>query len=211
MKLTTQTWQNLLDVDDLLGQSNVLDRTSHAIQSQYDASPRIKGIGSVVQDEISATKDLETVCNGVVNVQPAKGVFLDGIARRVGLQNREVVLDGEIRNIDDDPFRFLILYKASANIANASIGSLNDLLTQLIGRPVFVVDNQDMTISVRIFGEPDPMELAILKTFGFLTRGSGVGWNIIIQNPANKIFGFKGSNLHPFNIGSFNESKVIEE
>ena len=44
-----QTWQDFLQVDDVREMSNVLDKTSITLQSQYAASKRIGNLGKFFQ------------------------------------------------------------------------------------------------------------------------------------------------------------------
>lgn len=203
-----QTWENLKAVSDLRGMANVRSFASDAIQSQYAASKRLTRLARVIQRAIDPSEEIQYIAENVVNPYKAKGVFLDWIGKRVGI-SREVVIDGVKRTIDDESFRFLIFYKCASNISDSSIATMNRLLTQLLGFPVYVVDNQDMTISVRVLGVPDEIKQQILISYGLLTRACGVGWNLIIFNPANKIFGFNGSKLHTFNQGTFNNANEV--
>lgn len=196
---STQTAENLGGVADVFGLADAKDPTSTALQSQYSASARIKGLGDVFQSGLDPTADAFSLLREM-NVKTASGRFLDAIGKRVGI-GRYVEFDGERFALDDDRYRFLILYKASANVSNSSIKDLNNLLTFLMGVPVFVVDNQDMTIEVRLIGDPNKEEIAILKAFGLLLRGCGVGFKITIITRAERLFGFEGSRLEPFNQG----------
>ncbi len=197
--MATQTWENLVEVSDVAGLANAKDETSLALQSQYASSARIKGLGDVFQGAIDPTPDAKSLLEEM-GVDTAHGVFLDAIGRRVGI-GRYVELDGEVFALDDERYRFLIYYKASANVSNSSVRDLNRLLTRLMGTTVFVVDNQDMTIDVRLLGDPSKEEIAILKAFGLLLRGAGVGYNIAIITQAEALFGFEESGLYPFNQG----------
>lgn len=204
---STQTSENLDGVEDVFGLADAKDPTSLALQSQYASSARIKALGGVFQTEIDPTREAFEI-KRETNVATASGRFLDAIGKRVGI-DRYVTVDGDRFALDDDRCRFLILYKASANVSNSSIKDLNNLLTYLMGVPVFVVDNQNMTIDVRLIGDPQKEEIAILKAFGLLLRGCGVGYNITIVSRAQKLFGFEGSRLMPFNQGQlFNVSNT---
>ena len=112
--------------------------------------------------------------------------------------------------LDDDFFRFLIFYRAVVNVSNGTAETINRLLTKLIGLSVFVSDYQNMSIRIRIVGEPTSVQIAILKNYGLLNRPAGVLANIESVAPNELVFGFFGSNLLPFNQGVFNPSKNIE-
>ena len=112
--------------------------------------------------------------------------------------------------MDDEFFRFLIFYRAVVNVSNSTAETINSLLTRLIGLPAFVNDYQDMTINIRIVGEPNSVQIAILKNYGLLNRPAGVLANVEAVVPNTLVFGFYGSKLLPFNQGVFNPSKVID-
>ena len=82
-------------------------------------------------------------------------------------------------------------------------------LRQILNLPVQVYDNLDMTISIHILGTLTTVQEFILRNYGLLLRGAGVGYNILIQNPDTPTFGFDGSELQPFNQGVFNPVTVI--
>lgn len=208
MATNTQTWRDIAKAENVRGLCDFNSLVTDALQTQYSHATRFKALCSVLQSNISATEDLENLLIDVISPETAQGVFLDWWGDRVGV-SRNIELNGVDTRLDDDLFRFLIFYKALANISDSSIATMNNLLTLLLGLPVFVIDNLDMTISVRILGSPTDLQIEILKNYGLLTRGAGVGYNIIIQNPETAIFGFKGSGLMPFNNGVFNPTQEI--
>lgn len=204
----TQTWENFLSVTDVAGMADVSSKASIAIQSQYSSSKRIKALAELFHEYVDQNETVKEVLSNIANPSTAVGVFLDWWGKRVGVP-RYIEINGKNTRLDDDYYRFLIFYKAIANISDSSIQTMNNLLTMLIGLPVFVIDNQDMTISVRILGQPTDLQIVIIQNYGLLTRAAGVGYNIIIQNPETLIFGFLGSELQPFNQGVFNPVQEI--
>lgn len=104
----------------------------------------------------------------------------------------------------------MIFYRAVVNVSNGTSETINRLLTKLIGLPVFVSDYQDMTIRIRIVGEPTSVQVAILKNYGLLNRPAGVLVNVEAVAPNELVFGFFGSELLPFNQGVFNPARNIE-
>lgn len=209
MSTSTQTWRNMLACENIRHIADVQTLVTDALQSQYSASPRIRAICDIFQKMIDATGDLENAFSAIYDPSKAEGIFLDWWGERVGV-SRNIVINGQDTRLDDDYYRFLIFYKAAANISNGTIAEMNNLLSRLLGLPVFVIDNLDMTISVRVIGQPTDLQIVILQNYGLLTRGAGVGYNIIIQNPETAIFGFNGSQLMPFNQGVFNPSREID-
>lgn len=207
MSTDTQTWRDIMRVENMMTVPNVQSIQSEAIQSQYDSSPKLKAFCQIFQDGIDATKDFDNVLKYISDPNQAEGIFLDWWADRVGV-SRTLETNGTSVLLTDDQLRFLIFYRAAANIADGSLNRIAELLRRLLGVPVHVYDNLDMTISIRILGVLTLQQEYILRNYGLLMRGAGVGYNIIIQNPNTPTFGFDKSGLQPFNQGVFNP--VIE-
>ena len=208
MTTTTQTWLDILSANDFKGITDVPSLVSIAIQPQYSHSQKLGALCTLFQAEIDATPQLKQVLATIADPNTAAGGFLDWWGVRVGAE-RHVTIDGAPVRLDDETYRFLIFYRALANISDASAATMNSLLKRLIGLPVFVIDNLNMTVSVRVLGNPSDLQIVILSQYGLLSRGAGVGYNIIVQNPDTLIFGFKGSGLMPFDQGVFNPIKQI--
>lgn len=203
------TWRNILSVEDFRKLSNVRSLISIALQSQYSHSERYRQLGLLFNAELDASPQLDAFFNNVLNPDTALGVWLDWWGKRVGV-NRNLVIDGVDTRLDDEFFRFLIFYRAVVNVSNGTSETINRLLTKLIGLSVFVSDYQDMTIRIRIVGEPTSVQVAILKNYGLLNRPAGVLVNVEAVAPNELVFGFFGSELLPFNQGVFNPARNIE-
>lgn len=203
------TWRNILSVADFRKISNVRSLISIALQSQYSHSERYRQLGLLFNAEIDASPQLDAFFNNILNPETAVGVWLEWWGKRVGV-TRNLLIDGVDTRLDDEFFRFLIFYRAVVNVSNGTAETINRLLTKLIGLPVFVSDYQNMSIRIRIVGEPTSVQIAILKNYGLLNRPAGVLANIESVVPNELAFGFFGSNLLPFNQGVFNPSKNIE-
>ena len=194
------TWRNILSVTDFRKISNVRSLISIALQSQYSHSERYRQLGLLFNAEIDASPQLDAFFNNVLNPDTALGVWLDWWGKRVGV-NRNLVVDGQDTRLDDEFFRFLIFYRAVVNVSNSTAETINSLLTRLIGLPAFVNDYQDMTINIRIVGEPNSVQISILKNYGLLNRPAGVLANVEAVVPNTLVFGFYGSKILPFNQG----------
>lgn len=208
MSTNTQTWRDILHVENILTIPDVQSIESEAIQSQFDTSPRMKAFCKIFQDTIDATADFDNVFKYISDPNTAQGIFLDWWADRVGV-SRVLTVDGSSISLTDDQLRLLIFYKAAANISDGSLYKIATFLRQILNLPVQVYDNLDMTISIHILGTLTTVQEFILRNYGLLLRGAGVGYNILIQNPDTPTFGFDGSELQPFNQGVFNPVTVI--
>ncbi|MBD9117014.1 MAG: DUF2612 domain-containing protein [Sutterella sp.] len=206
----TQTWFNFASVEDVRGIPDVASTQSEAIQTQYAFSADFQNLGSLMQDVIDATPDLERLHAAAMDPQTAYGVYLDWWGQKVGV-DRFIKVRGEYVRFDDDYFRFLILYRAACNISNGSADAANKLLQRLTDTTVFVVDYLDMSVnSIVIIGNISDLQAMILQTYGLLNRPAGVLTNLLVIYPDEQIFGFEGSTLMPFDVGVFNPGRTIE-
>lgn len=206
----TQTWFNFASVADVRSIPDVASTQSEAIQTQYAFSADYQNLGSLMQDVIDATPDLERLHAAAMDPQTAYGVYLDWWGQKVGV-DRFIKVRGEYVRFDDDYFRFLILYRAACNISNGSADAANKLLQRLTDTTVFVVDYLDMSVnSIVIIGNISDLQAMILQTYGLLNRPAGVLTNLLVIYPDEQIFGFEGSTLMPFDVGVFNPGRTIE-
>lgn len=204
-----QTWEDILSVENVRDMADFSDLTTDAIQSQYAHATRIKQSASMLREQIDATETIAELQSMVADMQTAQGVFLDWWGERVGV-DRLLKVSGEYYRFDDDYFRFLLFYRARCNLANATAYTMNQILSQLTDTRVFVVDYQTMEIqSIVVIGAISDLQATILQTYGLLNRPSGVLTNFLIIYPDEKIFGFLGSDLLPFDQGVFNPGRTI--
>lgn len=205
----TQTWEDILSLDCVQNMADFADTTTDAIQSQYSHATRIRQSASMLRDKIDATELLESLQQTIADMQTAKGVFLDWWGTRVGV-NRLLKVGADYTRFDDEYYRFLLFYRARCNLANATAATMNNMLSQLTDTKVFVVDYLDMSInSIVVAGNISDLQAQILETYGLLNRPSGVLTNFLIIYPDEKIFGFEGSDLLPFDQGVFNPGRTI--
>lgn len=106
--------------------------------------------------------------------------------------------------LPDESFRKLILVKAMANISSCTIPAINAMLRLLFsgtGR-AYVRDTGNMTMQLIFEFFLSPIDLAILNYSGVLPRPAGVLVSVVQIDP-ERLFGFYGSGLRPFNQGTF--------
>lgn len=205
----TQTWQDILDVEDVRNLADFADWTTDAIQSQYAHARRIRNVARKVRQQIDATQNMVELHSMVADMQTAQGVYLDWWGQRVGV-DRLLKVNGEWYRFDDDYYRFLLFYRARCNLADSTAATMNRMLSELTDTRVFVVDYQQMNISsVVIIGAISDLQAQILAQYGLLNRPAGVLANYLIIYPDEKIFGFLGSELLPFDQGVFNPGRSI--
>ena len=169
------TWQNVFDDDNILKSGNLLSMRTAALQSQYSASPHILALCEGFQNQLDASPQIDLIFDDIININTATGVSLDLWGRILAIPRTLNTKSAQI-TWPDETYRFLLLYKALANISSADAETQNRLLTELFEQNVYVLDNQNMTIRVVFEFFPTQEQAAILNNYGLLTRGAGVGW-----------------------------------
>ena len=120
---------------------------------------------------------------------------------------------GEYR-MNDMAFRTMIFYKAMANISCETMEDINALLNSLMtnihgdAAKCFVLETGVMEIRAVFLFYLTPFEVAMLRRYSLLNRGSGVGFNFFQVDP-DTVFGFAGTELQPFNQGVFNNYPIV--
>lgn len=115
-------------------------------------------------------------------------------------------LRGTVYRLENEAYRRMIYFKAMANIMKTTIPNINTALKAFFAdRPeneIAYVQQTDVMHMRIVFGfNLTPVERAIFRTYGYLLRSAGVGIRFI-EIPFDT-FGFMGSELQPFNQGTF--------
>ncbi|MEG2172385.1 MAG: DUF2612 domain-containing protein [Desulfovibrionaceae bacterium] len=197
------------------------------VQSQYAASPAIVALVDSFALRILPNEDITLFYTEIFNIYLARGWGLDNWGRILGIGRIIQVDDSKVfgfagsslfpfnqgtfaskgvtkaYSLTDEAYRRLLLVKALANISSADAASLNVLLGQLfLGQHVYVLEVGTMAVRFVFEFFLKPYERAIFQVPGLLTRGAGVGAEML-EVPKASTFGFAGSFLQPFNQGTF--------
>ena len=208
--------------DDVRADDNVREELQPYILSQYSGSPTIIKLLDNFRKEIDPQADIEVFKKNIMFVDTVNGVGLDIWGRIVGI-SRTVKMDASTITLDETNYRKLIMHKALANITDCSLATLNKSLNLLFGENLFVARNiiseaqsgdekynsYPMHIrftTSRILTDIERMLFVVCVS---LNLPAGVGWSLFIMQ--KNIFGFKGSGLMPFNVGTFTSSDNIAE
>lgn len=203
------------------------------IQSQYSSSPHIMGIVEAFRQEIDPTADILDFFIKYFDPRTARGIGLDiwgiivGIGREIKVDdtdffgfygsdltpfdNSPFYYEGatKIYKLQDEAYRELIFLKAYANISDATMPNIKYLLNELLGEKFVAIQVDTMQIRVIFLSyDIEPYSIAILKQYGLLNLGAGVGWEYYIIDP-EETFGFDGSGLQPFDQGIFAPYDVL--
>jgi len=201
------------------------------IISQFANSPTIRALIKDMDQWIDPRADLRTFYDYVWNVETAQGFGLDIWGKIVGI-GREIAVEDELEyfgfntgvadsqpfnnapfwfghpstttfRLTDGAYRKLILLKALANISATDAASLNRLLSKVFdGRPVYVSEIAPMEIRFNFEFHLTPYERSLMRLDAIVPRPAGVGYSWR-EAPPSEIFGFAGSNLQPFDQGTF--------
>lgn len=207
------------------------DLALRTIQSQYGASPHIIGIVEAAAKQLDPTGDIRTFYNEVFNPKTAHGIGLDiwgrivGAGRYLSVDNEDffgfygsqlnpfdqapffVSGDTDHFRLDDEAFRTLIFLKAAANIGNATLPGIKEVLTALFDEPVLVMNIGEMKVRIVFTFYLTAYQRALFAEYGILNLGGGVGFEYYQIEPQNT-FGFNGSGLQPFNQGIFQPYEI---
>lgn len=121
-------------------------------------------------DMLSPTVDnLEDFVN-IFNIDEAVGDQLDKLGELVGISRTLPLIDPNIPTVlDDDLYRLVIKARIIRNKWNGTIEQLNDLAKIVVPDAYFtVVDNQDMTMDLVIFGYEPTDEFQALFENGYI-------------------------------------------
>jgi len=178
------------------------------IISQYANSPILTGMIEAFNAAMDQTENFDNLYDMIWNIATATGYGLDVWGRIVGV-TRALSFPGTITflgneeadswtgfgqgilfsgggvttnfQLTDSDFRRLILAKAAGNVSDGSIPSLNAILLQLfpLRGNCFVVNNQNMTMTLTFQFPLNPIENAILQQSNVLPYPVGVVVNIV--------------------------------
>ena len=201
----TQTWRDIYTQDDFYSIADVLTYVSIALQTQYNTSVRLMGLGEIFQDEIDASPELKELLDDVFNLDNAEGVFLDWWGKRIGVE-RTIEINNSTVTLDDITYRTILKWRAATNVSRSDVKTLNDLFTRLLGLSTSITDKGTMAIQLNISDAIDSSSLVVLRYFSNILKPAGVGINLTIDY--SSMFGFNGQQLSLFNYGIFNTSPI---
>lgn len=200
-----QTWRDMLTQGEVRSIADVQSYVSLALQLQYSASQKLMRFGRILQDEVDATDDLQTLFDEAFSLDNAEGVFLDWWGERIGV-SRTIEINGKAVTLDDITYKTILKWRQVANISRSDAKTLNDLFSQLLNIPIAVTDKGTMALEIAVDNEIDSSSLVVLRFFSIVLKPAGVGINLTIDYAS--MFGFNGQQLSTFNFGVFNTNSL---
>lgn len=117
-----------------------------------------------------------------------------------------------IDKLDDPHFRRLIWFISVANRSNDSAADINRLFRIGLGfrvrKRVGVIDLNEMRFRILVQYDASPLDLAIIRKMARIVKPVGVRYDLYKSWRPETTFGFNGSELQPFNQGTFNNNTV---
>ena len=192
------------------------------ILTQYSGSPTIVQLLSDFRDNIDPQADINLFTEKIMNIDTAEGIGLDILGRIIGM-SRVVQYGGETITLTDALYRRLLMYKAFANISDSTMATMNKMLNMLFGENVIfaknlIVEAQDgdvyynafpMHVRFTAMRELTDEEKILFSLGATMNLSAGVGWSLVVNQ--SRVFGFKNSNLMPFNCGVFTSYNTTME
>lgn len=179
------------------------------VLSQYANSAVLTRLIENMESYLDQTSNFDSFYDLVMNVDTAQGYGLDvwgrivDVSRTLSVQaegnylgfqeagqtaqpfNQAPFFSGQQINnnfvLTDSAYRVLIYAKALANICDGSIPAINQILLNLFPNRgnCYVVDNLDMTMTLKFDFTLSSVELAILSQTGVLPKSTGVSLDIV--------------------------------
>lgn len=217
---------NFLSDEDVRADDDIRKERQEYIQSQYSASSTICRILNDFRENISPDSDIDLLVNKMMDINTASGEGLDNWGRIIGMSRTLILENGAMMFLDDEQYKKMLLYKALANITDASAWNINKMMNVLFsgkkeGIPQVITtivegkigdmyyNKTPMTVRWLIEEKLSDEDLALFKVGGTLCLGAGVGWTLVAI-PLGETFGFAGSGLTPFNQGAFWDGSYID-
>lgn len=176
------------EVDYLLANEYITDRPSNTVDyylglftSQYQNSTKLKAFARVFLDKLQDITNLVDSLFFYFDLDEATGDQLDIVGEILG-QNRYVDFeptDGSSPKLDDETYRVLLKCKVLNNHWDGKIDSLQPAWKLIFPTGNIVVqDNQDMTMSVFVYGEFTSKIVDLIQNGYVVPRPEGVLVNI---------------------------------
>ena len=154
----------------IVGISRIVPKTLPKVYFGFDNNINARGFGSITNP-----------------TRPSAPFF------RIG---QEAFTDTQL---NDNDYRFFIKAKVALNYCQGvMVGdderiSIQDVVWQAFDGLAYVVDNENMTLTLYVSPRIDNNKLNLIRTLGLLPKPAGVGYKIIIQAEPNLTFGFKNN------------------
>jgi hypothetical protein len=151
------------------------------VTSQHATKPKYIQWLDALCAPLLACQALSQSLPDVYSVETAIGEQLDAVGAMIGLDRRQSVAGFGLVILSDVDYRFFLRGRIKTNTWDGTNQSYQDLLDYVFNQPgqsVVLVDNQDMSFSLLVFGVPLTAIQSALLNGGQLTpKPAGVRFN----------------------------------
>lgn len=190
VRLKMGAWQKVVD---LLRAFEVEFDLDHARGKQLDTLGKIVGIPRVVP------MVLPRIAFGFADNPNSRG-FADrfNVIREGAPFARRFEPQYTSMQLSDNQYRRLIRAKVSLNVTSAYIASddrisIQDVINQAFTGRAYVVDNQDMSLTLYVSPTVSLDELRLIRQLGLLPKPQGVRYSFVILAEPGVTFGFRNN------------------
>lgn len=194
MTLITKEFEKVFNIlNDFVNQFD-LDK---ATGDRLDLIGKIVGISRIVEDGIP--KEYFSFLGNPLGKGFGKGSFFRGTTDS-GFSPTE---------LNDNQYQFFIKAKIAKNISKAVMvsddkDSIQDAVTYLFDSNAYVIDNQDMTLTIYVDSIFNENEVKFLRSLNLLPKPQGVRYKALISFSSTATFGFSNNvNAKSFGQGRF--------
>ena len=146
-------------------------------QANYDRPKFNLLVRSLLKPGISLMQLIQSF-NLIYELDNACGDQLDALGEIIGASRllNYVPASGD-RVMDDDEFRLVLKLTIAQNTWDGTLGSIKPIYANALGSNVSIkyVDNQDMSVTISVYGDITTREIEILDSAGLLLVPAGVG------------------------------------
>lgn len=146
-------------------------------QANYEREKFLLLVRSLLKPSVGLSQLVQSF-NLAFALDNAAGDQLDMIGEVVGATRmlNYVPASGD-RMMDDDEYRMVLKLTIAQNVWDGTLGSLRKIYSDVFGSSVTVVyvDNQNMTLTISVYGDLSTRETEILDRAGLLLVPLGVG------------------------------------
>jgi hypothetical protein len=190
IELKMRAWQKIVD---LLRAFEVEFDLDHARGKQLDILGKIAGVPRIVP------MVLPRIAFGFSNNPNSKG-FADrfNFLRESAPLARRFEPKYTSMQLTDNQYRLLIRAKVSLNVTSAYIASderisIQDVINQVFAGRAYVIDNQDMSLTLYISPSVSLDELRLIRRLNLLPKPQGVRYSFVILAEPGVTFGFNNN------------------
>jgi hypothetical protein len=182
---------------------------------QYWDKPRARAEIELQAATWEPIRDILAQFGPEFDVDTGTGDRLDILGRIVGIRRVDISEVGQLpAPIADDLYRYFIKLRIAHNAAAAFMVSDTKTTMQYVVQTAFpamsyLIDNQDMTLSLTISNDADTDILLAIIRLGLLPKPHAVGYRTVIQEPIDPAFGFVEIGIDYDDIDGFSELDAV--